>query len=1017
MGSVFSPHLIRSWLLLALLGGLTALRLPAQVYNVTRYSTDDGLVQSQVMALLQDRWGYLWLGTHRGAAKFDGKQFHVIGTQEGLSSTFLADMAEDPRGGIWMATDNGLSYWDSKAFTNYHRSDGLPDNNIQCLRFDRDSNLWIGTQSHGVVRHRRGQFDQPLRQADTNASVQALLEDDQGRLWVGTLDGLRYSDPAKQQLEPLTLPHSPPKTEVYDLLQDRQGRIWIGTNQGVWVYDDEQGLTYHPLDQPDLPSREVYCLTEDRDGQIWLGTGNGLIRYHQGTFTPLQRGDRLLAYHMASACTDYEGSIWFGTDGGGMRKITEGIFQSYSMKDKLSSNLAKSFLQDERGRIWISTKDRGINLFDQGRIVGQYTAQDGLGGDDICSSYQDQTGNFWFASYNGTLTRYANGRFMVFDQEDGLACNAVYWVTQGPQGKLYVCTDNGIFYWQEKENAFAPFLSRERGLIDNTVYNLLIDRKHRFWIGTSAGLMVGRVDSLISYLSSEVVGNNVITLLEDPIGRVWVGSSVGLTCFSGGQPEQVRISGAPGAHTVVGLVMEGTHYLWIGTENGAYRLELESYQPGKRPHLEHYTQKDGLPSLECNANAAFSDRQGDIWLGTAEGAIHRPAGTERRENEIQPKVYITQVRAVTDQSWTAMGYPVDPFGLPENPVLPYTDNRLDFTYIGISLRSPQQVEYRFMMEGVDQNWLRPTRQTSVFYPNLDPGQYTFKVMAKKESEPWDNDNCASFSFVIRPPFWRTWWFISLMSWLVLGVGYVIYQSYAQRRRRRREQFRLQNAAEKLQLEHQALYAMMNPHFTFNALQSIQYFIHRQDRKSANKFLSSFAKLVRKNLESTKVDFISLSEEVERLKLYLSLEKMRFPEKFDYQVSLDYGSDLGEVQLPPMLLQPFVENSIKHGIMPLASNGLIRIDISQVDDDYLHILIEDNGIGLSASQARRANRPNDHVSKGMQITKDRLALFARITGKQYSLEIREIHHAEGQVSGTLVEIVLPIRQEVMLGGEG
>ena len=989
--------------------------LSAQVYNVTRYSTDDGLVQSQVMALLQDRWGYLWLGTHRGAAKFDGRQFYDFGTEEGLSSTFLADLAEDPKGGIWMATDDGLSFWDGVSFVNYHREDGLPDNDIQCLRFDRDSSLWLGTRSQGVARYRAGRFDQPLAYPDSQAtaSVQDLLEDAQGRLWVGTLDGLLLSDPAKSRLTHLPLPQAPPNTEVHALLQARDGRIWIGTTQGVWVYDEAEGFAYHRLDQPAPPSRAVYCLAEDHDGHIWLGTGNGLIRHHDGRFTPLQRGDRLLAYRMASACVDYEGSLWFGTDGGGVRKVTEGIFQSYGMKDKLSSNLAKSFLQDAQGRIWISTKDRGINLFDQGKLVDHFTVADGLGGDDICSSYADQAGQFWFASYNGTLTRYAAGRFTVFDRRQGLNCNAVYWVTEGPGGQLYACTDNGIFRWQGER--FAPFLSREQGLIDNTVYTLLIDRKRRFWIGTSAGLMVGRPDSLMSYLASEVVGNNVITLLKDPIGRIWVGSSVGLTCFSGGKPEQVRISGAPGAHTVVGLVMENMHYLWIGTENGAYRLELESYQAGQPAQFEHYTQKDGLPSLECNANAAFQDQQGDIWLGTAEGAIHRPAGTERRDSEVQPRVYITHVRAVADQSWTAMGYPVNAFGLPEEPVLPYTENRLDFTYIGISLRSPQQVEYRFMMEGVDQDWLRATRQTSVFYPNLDPGAYTFKVMAKKESEPWDHDQYASFRFVIRPPFWRTWWFISLMSLLLLGGGYGVYQSYAQRRRRHREQMRLQNAAEKLQLEHQALYAMMNPHFTFNALQSIQFFIHRQDRKSANKFLSSFAKLVRKNLESTRVDFISLSEEVERLRLYLSLEKMRFPEKFDYEVTLDYGSDLGEVQLPPMLLQPFVENSIKHGIMPLEQDGLIRIEIAQLDEDYLRILIEDNGIGLSVSQARRANRPNDHVSKGMQITKDRLALFARISGKQYGLDIRERHRPDGSVAGTTVEIVLPIRQEEILVG--
>jgi len=226
-----------------------------------------------------------------------------------------------------------------------------------------------------------------------------------------------------------------------------------------------------------------------------------------------------------------------------------------------------------------------------------------------------------------------------------------------------------------------------------------------------------------------------------------------------------------------------------------------------------------------------------------------------------------------------------------------------------------------------------------------------------------------------------------------------------------EETRIRNTAEKLQLEHQALYAMMNPHFTFNALQSIQYFIHRQDKKAANKFLSSFAKLVRKNLESTKSDFISLNEELDRLKLYLSLEKMRFPEKFDYSVSSDPDIVLSDIQIPPMILQPFVENSIKHGIMPLDADGMIEVDLHKQDEDYLSITIKDNGIGIEASKKAHANRPNDHVSKGMQITLDRLALFARMTDKNYALDIKEIKNEKGEVKGTLVEMILPIKQDV------
>ncbi|MEM9984287.1 MAG: two-component regulator propeller domain-containing protein, partial [Bacteroidota bacterium] len=666
---------------------------------------------------------------------------------------------------------------------------------------------------------------------------------------------------------------------------------------------------------------------------------------------------------------------------------------------------------DSQGRIWISTKDRGINLYEQGKIVAHYTTQDGLGGNDIISSYQDREGSFWFASYNGSLTRYRNGQFTAYGEADGLVCNALYWVTEDRDGLIWVGTDNGVFV--RRKEKFYRELYQGQDLEDNTIYNLLFDQAGRMWLGSSAGLSLLEDGTMRNWIGSKEVGANVITIQEDPWGRIWFGSSVGLSFFSEGKMQVLKISGASGAGTVVGLNIEKNRWLWVATENGAYRLDLKGFQPDAKARFEHYTQKDGLPSLECNANAIFQDSRGALWIGTAEGAIRRPQGAQQRGEVVTPQVYITQVRGSQDSSWESQGYLVGAFDLPRSLELAYTENRLDFSFIGVSLRASQQVEYRFMMEGVDDDWQRPTRQTSVFYPNLDPGAYTFKVMAKLETEQWDDDNVDTFSFSIAPPFWQTWWFTLLLLGALLMMGYVVYDNVMSRRRRYQEQRRLQNAAEKLQLEHQALYAMMNPHFTFNALQSIQYFIHRQDRKSANKFLSSFAKLVRKNLESTKVDFISLAEEVERLKLYMSLEKMRFPEKFDFQVEVEPGLDLSETQLPPMMLQPFVENSIKHGIMPLESDGLITVAIAQQDQDYLRILIQDNGIGIEASRQRRANRPSDHVSQGMQITKDRLALFARITGKAYTLDIFERKSNEGEVEGTTVAMILPIREEVSL----
>jgi LytS/YehU family sensor histidine kinase len=247
--------------------------------------------------------------------------------------------------------------------------------------------------------------------------------------------------------------------------------------------------------------------------------------------------------------------------------------------------------------------------------------------------------------------------------------------------------------------------------------------------------------------------------------------------------------------------------------------------------------------------------------------------------------------------------------------------------------------------------------------------------------------------------------------IIAAIAYGIYFALQERAAQQREQAQIQTKADSLQLEQQALYAMMNPHFTFNALQSIQYFIMVQDKMSATKFLTQFAKLVRMNLDSSKSQFISLNDEIERLKLYLSLEKMRFQDKFDYALEVDEEIDKSETLIPPMILQPFVENSLKHGIMPLEGNGEISVHIQEEDENTLLVSIRDNGIGISASKKMKADRPNDHVSQGMTITQDRLKLFSKTTGKAYTIDFEEVEKEDGTIGGTLVRIRLPMKSRL------
>ncbi|MEZ4828046.1 MAG: two-component regulator propeller domain-containing protein [Bacteroidia bacterium] len=984
--------------------------LYAQVYNVTRYTPLEGLVQSQVMTMMQDHRGYLWLGTHRGISRYDGNTFTTFGAEQGLTGTFLSSIIEDRNGYIWVGSDAGLNRYDGYRFSNFAGQKGITEKVVEVLMEDREGNIWIGTKASGIILYKDGQFlENPFTwPAESNQNILSFLEDRSGKIWIGTTKGLYLIDHSDEIRAIHNLPLSS-DLEVFSIEEDSEGAIWMGTGKGVFRYKDSR-TEHFDLLKLGFPDNHVYCLVADLHQQVWMGTGKGIIRYQNGQFYQLVRNDRILDFQMRSALLDMEGNLWFGTDGGGVRKITEGVFETLDMDDDLSSNIAKSFLQDQRGNIWISTKDRGINVFDGKRVIRKYQVTDGLGGNDICSSYRDSKGHFWFSSYNGTLTRYDGSTFRVFDRKNGLECNAAYCVTEDHLGNIWVGTDNGIFVW--KGNGDFSRYGVEDGLPDNTIYSLE-SASSRVWIGTSLGLCSYFNGRFSAMEPASAVGNNVITLLTDPMGRLWTGSAEGLSCVVNNRNYRVRISDTPGAHTVVGLTIERYIYLWIATENGAYRLDISGFSPenAERARFEHYTQKDGLPSLECNANATFLDSRGNLWIGTSEGAIFKPMGTQRDEKDYPAKVYITEVRSAVDTNWAQAMYMPEKSGVVfQPPRLSPNDNRVDFEFIGLSLKSSQQLAYKYRLEGLTgRDWDSLPGQTRVSYAHLDPGTYTFQVIAKKEADDWDYNHPASFEFSIRYPVYQTWWFILLMSLLGISIATGVYWVFWSRRKQQIEEQKIRDTAEKLQLEHQALYAMMNPHFTFNALQSIQYFIHKQDKIAANKFLSSFAKLIRKNLESTKSDFISLGEEIERLKLYLSLEKMRFPEKFDYVVNVEPGIELSETQIPPMLLQPFVENSIKHGIMPLDANGLIEVNLSRKDEDYLMITISDNGIGIEASRKQRADRPNDHVSKGMQITLDRLALFARMTRKKYALDIHEIVDPEGNIKGTMVEMLLPVKQ--------
>ena len=980
-----------------------------QVYNVTHYTTQEGLVQSQVWAILQDHKGFLWLGTHGGLDKFDGNQFEHYSLEDSLTSDFITSLFQDKDLNIWIGTEQGIACYDgAKFFTPGRDSTGL-DAYVFDIQEGPDKKIWVGTRQGLMVWDQNSWQLNPIPWENTPEipAVQAIIPDLEGGMWLGTNKGLYRYESGKIALK--IVPGIPRAIYIQCLLEDQNNQLWVGTDLGLYVWNWETGdLTHYNKFQGHLYNNTIYSLAEDEYGQIWVGTGNGGVIYAGGRLVSKGWGEGNTG-KIRDLILDHEGNMWVGTDGGGMQKVIRGVFRTYNQRNGLTSKISKSFLEDNEGRIWISSVDQGIDVYDDNEVLRHFDQQDGLGGNDISYSLRDSQGNFWFASYSGGLTRY-NGGFQVYNKANGLASNEIYCVHEVNPGEIWVGTaDNGVSVLIDGK--IAKTFNQASGFPDNTIYSIKKDSKNNIWIGTPTGVFRMKEGKILTFPPKERLSNSVFSILEDTKGRMWFATSNGLFFYDSDRFYFVRISGAQGAHNVVSLGLEQDSLMWIGTENGAYKLNLVNFRPDRKFPFEHYTLEDGLPSMECNANALFTDSQGNVWIGTNEGTALFPSGTVRQKRYRKPIIHIMGVRGGLEETkWEQEGFSVEPFtALPLELKLSHKDNSLAFEWVGISLKSPRQIEYKWKLEGLDTDWSPSTRSHSHSYA-LPSGAYTFQVVAKTEAEQWDYSEPASFSFEILPAYYQTWWFWMLVAGILSIIAWIVYRDITKKRKHKAEEIRIKNQAEKLQLEHQALYAMMNPHFTFNALQSIQYFVHSSDKIAANKFLSSFAKLIRKNLESTKSEFISLEEEVDRLRLYLSLEQMRFPEKFTYEVTVDPELDSQSIQIPPMIFQPFVENSIKHGIMPKGADGKIQVFISQEEEGYLKVEVRDNGIGVEASKLKKANRPSEHVSKGMQITQDRLALFARMTGKKHSLNIREIRD-NGHVEGTLVELIVPLEVEI------
>jgi LytS/YehU family sensor histidine kinase len=309
-----------------------------------------------------------------------------------------------------------------------------------------------------------------------------------------------------------------------------------------------------------------------------------------------------------------------------------------------------------------------------------------------------------------------------------------------------------------------------------------------------------------------------------------------------------------------------------------------------------------------------------------------------------------------------------------------------------------------MLEGFDPQWVNAGKNNRAVYTSLAPGHYTLLINATNTAGKW-GAKIKRLNITIHPPFWKTWWFLLMCAMAFATIVYlVIYYRLKGISNEQKKQLHFERQA--MELEAQALRVQMNPHFIFNCLNSIQLFVMQRDYEYAQKSLSVFSYLIRKTLDFSRRNFISLADEIAYLSTYLGLEKMRFENKMEYNLIVDPAIATAELEIPAMLLQPYVENAVKYGMTnadyPI---GKLMICFNQIESDMLECLIDDNGIGIARSKEIRT-LPTHHQSSGMEISANRAELLNKMYNTGIHIDIIDKSENNPLESGTIVRILIP-----------
>jgi ligand-binding sensor domain-containing protein len=999
--------------------------LSAQQYNFRNYSVADGLAQSQVYAICEDTRGYLWLGTRGGGvSRFDGTEFRNFKTYDGLVNDFVRTIETDQEGNVWIGTDEGACIFNGLSFSEV-KLPGSP-HTVRSIVCAKDGRTWIATEDTGLFVLENGNVTVYREQAPDSKSkfdilpsvwVNCIYEDTDGTMWIGTARGVIHFK-SDGTTEKFTRDNSIPGTaDIYSIARDGLGRIWFAS-YGSGLYQLQKNGKFTRFQQAEgLANNTSHCLQVDRLGRLWAGTAGGVTRIDGNEITTFTELQGLSSNAVSSIAEDSWGNMWFGTSGGGLCRLDGERFIHFNEKSGDMGTWVYTVFCDTLNHMWFATSNGGVTEYD-GEYFTNYYDGAGFTSYKVRAMTQDTAGKIWFGTTGDGVYSLANGSFSHYTRADGLSLSVISCLMVDSLNRTWIGTAGGYISIYDPATETIVKVGKDSGFGDSKsarVNSIAMDAQGNVWVGTTgAGAYLMEYDSAHTRVKKQyttangLAGNVIRSITTDNYGNLWFGAAGGITSYDGTTFTTFTIKDKFASDNVYSLLADKAGHLWVGTEKGVDRALYDA--SGKITSVKHYGKGEGFAGIEVSQNAACLDTGTGVWFGTINGAsvYHQEFDFI---NETPPKIHITGIRLFFDPiEKTEYGAKEDGykwFPIPESLVLPYEKNHLRFEFTGIDLRNPEGVKFRWRLVNFETEWVPENTERQATYPNLHPGEYTFQVQAKNSDGYWSE--METFSFRITPPIYQTWPFRFAVGGGILLLLIILFRWRLKRAQRRGKELLTKVRLEKhvLELEQKALRLQMNPHFIFNALQSINGYIARNDSAEARKYLAKFGKLMRMTLENSRTSYTSIEQETELLYNYTALEAMSHANPFQTIIEIDERIKHESTFIPVMLIQPFVENAIIHGLKHKIEGGgelHIRFKLAgEGDQQYIICEVQDNGVGRKKAAEYEAGIKKDHKSAALEITRDRLKQMNEAGKPKSDMEILDVEDANGESLGTKVVI--------------